>query len=31
MTKILLTLLTFIIGAATGYLYYRVIGCRGGG
>ena len=31
MTKILLTLLTFIIGSATGYLFYRVIGCRGGG
>ena len=29
--KILLTILTFILGAAIGYLYYRVIGCRGGG
>ncbi len=29
--KILLTILTFILGAAVGYIYYRVIGCRGGG
>jgi hypothetical protein len=31
MIKILLTVLTFILGAAIGYLYYRVIGCRSGG
>ncbi len=31
MIKILLTILTIILGAAIGYLYYRVIGCRGGG
>ena len=31
MIKILLTIFTFILGAATGYLYYRVIGCKGGG
>jgi len=29
--KILLTILTFVIGAAVGYLYYKLIGCRGGG
>jgi len=29
--KLLLTILSFIVGAALGYLYYRVIGCRGGG
>ncbi|MCD6176590.1 MAG: hypothetical protein J7K29_01995 [Candidatus Cloacimonetes bacterium] len=28
--KILLTVLTFILGAATGYLYYKLIGCKGG-
>ena len=31
MIKILLTILTFILGASAGYLYYRFIGCRGGG
>ncbi len=31
MIKILLTILTFLLGAAAGYLYYRLIGCRGGG
>ena len=29
--KILLTILPIILGAAIGYLYYRVIGCRSGG
>ena len=30
MIKVLLTLLTFILGAATGYLYFKLVGCRGG-
>jgi len=29
--KILLTVLTFILGAVAGYLYYKLIGCRSGG
>lgn len=30
MIKILLTILTFILGAAIGYLYYKLVGCKGG-
>jgi uncharacterized membrane protein YeaQ/YmgE (transglycosylase-associated protein family) len=28
--KLILTILTFIIGAVVGFLYYKFIGCRSG-
>ena len=29
--KIVLYILTILIGAGLGFVYYKVIGCRGGG